>query len=101
MKVTEHLLEEIGCGEAFKPGFGGKLRASLLDATSNALTSFEENHDLEGLDTQDWALLVNLAFEGEIYQGVFEMMDCPPVDKTSEKYKEAVLKAIKKAKKSV
>ena len=46
-------------------------------------------------------MLVKLAFEEEIYQGVFDMMDCPPVDKTSEKYKEAVLKAIKKAKKSV
>ena len=101
MKVTERLLEEIGCGEAFKPGFEGKLRASLLDATTNALTSFDKNHDLEGLDTQEWALLAKLAFEEEIYQEMFDLMDCPPVDKTSEKYKEAVLKAIKKAKKSV
>ena len=98
MKVTEHLLEEIGCGEAFKPGFGGKLRASLLDATTNALTSFDKNHDLEGLDAQDWALLVKLAFEEEINQDMLDLMDCPPVDKTSERYKEAVLKAIKKAK---
>jgi len=101
MKVTEHLLEEIGCGEAFKPGFGEKLRASLLDATSNALTSFDKNHDLEGLDTQDWALLIKQTFEEEINQAMLDLMDCPPVDKTSEKYKEAVLKAIKQAKQSV
>ena len=41
------------------------------------------------------------AFEEQINQDMLNLMDCPPVDKTSEKYKEAVLKAIKKAKKSV
>ena len=98
MKVSKLLLSEIGCGEIYKPGFDEKLRASLLDVTENVITSFKKNHDTKGLDPQDWALLIKLVLEEEINQDVLDLMDCPPVDKSSDRYKEAVLKAIKKAK---
>ena len=98
MKVSKLLLREIGCGESFKPGFDEKLRASLLDVTENVITSFKKNHDTKGLDPQDWALLIKLVLEEEINQDVLDLMDCPPVDKSSDRYKEAFLKAIKKAK---
>ena len=98
MKVSKLLLREIGCGESFKPGFDEKLRASLLDVTENVITSFKKNHDTKGLDPQDWALLIKLVLEEEINQDVLDLMDCPLVEKSSDKYKETVLKAIKRAK---
>ena len=84
MKVSKLLLRETGCGESFKPGFDEKLRASLLDVTENVITSFKKNHDTKGLDPQDWALLIKLVLEEEINQDVLVLMDCPPVDKSSD-----------------
>ena len=44
--------------------------------------------------------MIELAFKEKVNQDMLDLMDCSFVDKTSETYKEAALKTIKKGKKN-